>query len=174
MPYRWQDETAHSGPALEDTPHGNAARNRGRLVIWPHRSLPAAGFAWVIGLAAAGLALPILSMLGRAVLWGLLPFAGIAVGGLWMAIRASNRQGRMHEVVDLSRDRITVTRHDPGRPDRVWTANPHWVRLALHPRPVEDYLTLTDGQRVIELGAFLSPDERRALHAELTRALAKA
>ena len=57
MPYRWQDETAHSGPALEDTPHGNAARNRGRLVIWPHRSLPAAGFAWVIGLAAAGLAL---------------------------------------------------------------------------------------------------------------------
>ena len=109
MPYRWQDETAHSGPALEDTPHGNAARNRGRLVIWPHRSLPAAGFAWVIGLAAAGLALPILSMLGRAVLWGLLPFAGIAVGGLWMAIRASNRQGRMHEVVDLSRDRITVT-----------------------------------------------------------------
>ena len=82
MPYRWQDETAHSGPALEDTPHGNAARNRGRLVIWPHRSLPAAGFAWVIGLAAAGLALPILSMLGRAVLWGLLPFAGIAVGAV--------------------------------------------------------------------------------------------
>ena len=46
--------------------------------------------------------------------------------------------------------------------------------MELHPRPVEDYLTLTDGQRVIELGAFLSPDERRALHAELTRALAKA
>ena len=171
MPYRWQDEAAHSGPARKDAPHGNAARDRGRLVIWPHRSLPAAGFAWVIGLAAAGLALPILSMLGRAVLWGLLPFAGIAVGGLWMAIRASNRQGRMHEVVDLSRDRITVTRHDPGRPDRVWTANPYWVRLRLHARPVEDYLTLTDGGREIELGAFLAPEERRALRYELSRAL---
>ena len=57
MPYRWQDETAHSGPAREDAPHGKAARDRRRLVIWPHRSLPAAGFAWVIGLAAAGLAL---------------------------------------------------------------------------------------------------------------------
>ena len=158
MPYRWDDDA----PGLR------------RLTIWPHRSLPRSGFAWVIGLAAAGLALPILSMLGRTALWGLLPFAGVAVAGLWIAIRLSDRQGTTRETLDLTPAALTVTRSDPGRPDRVWTANPHWVRLALHPRPVEDYLTLTDGQRVIELGAFLSPDERRALHAELTRALAGA
>ena len=158
MPYRWDDDA----PGLR------------RLTIWPHRSLPRSGFAWVIGLTAAGLALPILSMLGRTALWGLLPFAGVAVAGLWTAIRLSDRQGTTRETLDLTPAALTVTRSDPGRLDRVWTANPHWVRLALHPRPVEDYLTLTDGQRVIELGAFLSPDERRALHAELTRALAKA
>ena len=66
MPYRWDDDA----PGVR------------RLTIWPHRSLPRSGFAWVIGLAAAGLALPILSMLGRTALWGLLPFAGVAVAGL--------------------------------------------------------------------------------------------
>ena len=38
--------------------------------------------------------------------------------------------------------------------------------------PVEDYLTLTDGMREIELGAFLDSAERRALHDDLGRRLA--
>lgn len=155
MPYQWHDD----------------APERRRLMIWPHRSLPPVGFVWVIGLSAAGLALPLLALLGRAVLWGLLPFAILAVAGLWAAIRASNRQGQMHEVVELSSGAMTVTRCDPGRSDRIWQGNPYWVRLELHDEPVEDYLTLTDGGRPIELGAFLSPDERRALKDELELAL---
>ena len=38
--------------------------------------------------------------------------------------------------------------------------------------PVESYLTLTDGKREIELGAFLTPQERRHLHDDLLRRLA--
>lgn len=155
MPYSWQD----------------LPPDRHRLMIWPNRSLPAVGFVWVIGLASAGLALPLLAVVGRDVLWGLLPFAAVAVTGLWIAIRMNNRSGQMHEVVDLSPDRITVTRRDPGRADRTWHGNPYWVRLKLDGGPVEDYLTLTDGGREIELGAFLSPKERRVLHGELVAAL---
>lgn len=155
MPYKWHDD----------------ASDRQRLMIWPHRSLPPVGFVWVIGLSAAGLALPLLAVVGKTVLWGLLPFAVIAVAGLWAAIRASNRKGQMHEVVELSADAMIVTRHDPGRGERTWKGNPYWVRLQLHDAPVEDYLTLTDGGRKIELGAFLSPEERRALKDELETAL---
>lgn len=155
MPYEWHD----AGPTER------------RLMIWPHRSLPATGFVWVIGLTAVGLALPVLAVVGNAVLWGLLPFALIVGAGLWVAIRVNNRDGQMHELVELTPDRITVTRHDPGRADRQWQGNPYWTRLALHSKPVEDYLTLTDGGREIELGAFLAPEERRALRDELTGAL---
>ena len=56
-----------------------------------------------------------------------------------------------------------------------WQANPFWVRLRLDPdaRP-ENYLTLQGGGRRIELGAFLSPEERVELAEELEAALRKA
>ncbi|WP_423209344.1 DUF2244 domain-containing protein [Paracoccus yeei] len=139
-------------------------------MIWPHRSLPARGFAWAIGLAAAGLALPLVALVGTAVLWGLLPFAGLAVWGLWAAMRRSYRGPR--EALELARDRLRLVRSDPGRADRIWQTNPYWVRVALRTGgPVEDYLTLTDGRREVELAAFLSPEERVALKDDLERRL---
>lgn len=154
MPYRWHDTAPEQSGAVF------------HLEIWPHRSLPPRGFAWAIGLAAAALALPMLAVLGTAVLWGLLPFAAVAVGGLWVAMRRSYRAPR--EELWLSPEHLRLLRRDPGRPDRLWETNPYWLRLRLRQDgPVEDYLTLTDGQREIELGAFLAPEERVALHGEL-------
>ncbi|HRO15604.1 MAG TPA: DUF2244 domain-containing protein [Paracoccus sp. (in: a-proteobacteria)] len=101
-----------------------------------------------------------------------MPFAAAAVGGLWYAMQRGWHHGGTVEEVELSPDRLQVTRHDPGRPDRHWQGNPYWVRLSMGEGPVEDYLTLTDGGREIELGAFLSPDERRTLREELSAALA--
>lgn len=156
MPYEW-----HDAPGAR------------RLTIWRHRSLDARGFVWVIGLTAAALVLPLLAVLGRSVMWGLLPFALAALGGLWWAVQYGWTRGGPSEELLLTRDRLSVIRRDPGRPDRSWEGNSYWVRLRLHrDGPVEAYLTLTDGGgREIELGAFLSPDERRALKGELERAL---
>ena len=158
MPYRWHDTAPEQSGAVF------------HLEIWPHRSLPLRGFVWVIGLTATGLALPLLAVLGTGVLWGLLPFAVVAVWALWVAMRRSYATPR--EEMWLGPDRLRLIRSDPGRPDRIWQTNPYWVRLALHAQgPVEDYLTLTDGQREIELGAFLAPEERVALRDELERKL---
>ncbi|MTH34141.1 DUF2244 domain-containing protein [Paracoccus limosus] len=158
MPYRWHDTAPEQSGAVF------------RLEIWPHRSLPARGFVWVIGLTATGLALPLLALLGTTELWGLLPFALLAIWALWVAIRRSYAAPREELVMDARS--LHLRRSDPGRPDRVWQANPYWLRLALHADgPVEDYLTLTDGQREIELGAFLAPEERVALHDELAERL---
>ncbi|MFJ1291252.1 DUF2244 domain-containing protein [Paracoccus yeei] len=158
MPYQWHDAAPEQSGAVF------------RLEVWPHRSLPARGFAWVIGLTAAGLALPLIALLGTVVLWGLLPFAALAVWGLWLAIRRS--YGGPREVMTLSRDSLDLRRSDLGRADRLWRTNPYWVRVALRPNgPVEDYLVLTDGRREVELGAFLSPEERVALKDDLERRL---
>ena len=107
MPYRWQDSP------------GSA-----RLVLWPHRSLPRHGFVWVIGLMAGFLSLPLLAVTGSPILWGLLPFALLALWGLWFAITRSYRSGQTHEVLLLDATRWRLTRHDPGRAAREWQANP--------------------------------------------------
>ncbi|CAM3246986.1 Uncharacterized membrane protein [Paracoccus aminovorans] len=160
MPYAWQDMAPEESGAFSY-----------RLELWPHRSLSARGFAWVIGLTALGLALPLLAVVGSTVLWGLLPFAMLVIWALWQAIRRS--YGRPHEVMWLSRDRLELRRSDPGRQDRIWRTNPYWVRVGLRSGgPVEDYLVLTDGRREVELGAFLAPEERVALRDELERRLA--
>ncbi|MTH76380.1 DUF2244 domain-containing protein [Paracoccus aestuariivivens] len=161
MPYAWQDTAPEQSGAVSF-----------RLEIWPHQSLPPKGFVWVIGLAATGLALPLLAVVGTLALWGLLPFAALAVWALWHAIRRSYRNGATREVMDLDRSHLTLTRTDPGRAPRIWQTNPYWVRVALRQHgPVADYLVLTDGKREIELGAFLSPEERQNLHHDLDERL---
>lgn len=164
MPYAWHDDTA---------PEQSGAVSY-RLEVWPYRSLPRGGFVWVIGLTAGALALPLLAVVGSVVLWGLLPFAALAVWGLWHAIQRSYHSGSTREVLVLTPHSLELTRSDPGREDRVWQTNPYWVRAGLRANgPVEDYLVLTDGRREIELGAFLAPEERQSLHVEMQRHLAK-
>lgn len=143
------------------------------LRLWPHRSLSTKGFVWVIGLTATALALPLIAVLGSGVMWGILPFAALPVWGLWVAIRRSWRSGESEEILRLTQDSLRLTRRDPGKPDRSWRTNPYWARLTLRPGPVPDYLTISGDGREIELGAFLSPEERRALHDDLAARLRK-
>ncbi|WP_425467185.1 DUF2244 domain-containing protein [Paracoccus gahaiensis] len=141
------------------------------LTLWPHRSLPKRGFVGFIAVTAAFLSLPILAVLGTGVLWGLLPFMVLTVGGVWFAIQRSYRSGETREELVMDRSRLQIRRSDPGRPERIWQTNSYWVRPVLRKGPVEAYLTLSDGQREVELGAFLTPDERRNLCDELLRRL---
>ncbi len=158
MPYRWTEATP-SAPA--------------RLTLWPHRSLPRRGFVWFIGATAALLALPLLTQLGTAALWVLLPFLLAALAAVWYALHLSYRSGSVIEELTLTRECLTLTHRRPGRPSLDWQDNPYWVRTRLYPQggPVPQYLTLKGTGREVELGAFLSEDERLALKAELDRLL---
>ena len=147
-------------PYRQDTPD--------TLTLWPYRSLGQRGFVWFIGVTAALFMVPLSAQIGTAALWVMLPFLAGAVAAVWFAIRHSQRVET--EVLSLTADEVTLTRHRPGKPDLNWSANPHWVRPALHGSggPVPDYLTLSGGGRTVELGAFLTRDERRALYLLLT------
>lgn len=161
MPYEWQDTAPDNTGALSY-----------RLRLWPYQSLPRKGFVWFIGLTAGFMALPVVAMLGTAVLWGLLPFVLLVIGGVWYAIQRSYRQGETTEELTLDRRTAQVVRRDPGGQRRDWKTNSYWLRATLRRGPVESYLTLTDGHREIELGAFLTPEERRSLYDDLQRRLA--
>lgn len=144
-----------------------------RLHLWPYRSLPRRGMVWFIGGPAALIAVPLIGLLGSPVLWALLPFLLAAIAGIWAALERSFRDGEILEDLTLTPDRITLTRHGPRGARQEWEANPHWVKPQLHPTggPVKHYLTLTGGPRVVELGAFLTEDERILIHSDLNQRL---
>ncbi|MCA2013046.1 DUF2244 domain-containing protein [Pararhodobacter sp. CCB-MM2] len=144
-----------------------------RLTARPHNALNPRGFAMTIGMTAATLALPLIAVLGSPVLWGLLPFAGVALWGLWLGLDRNWRDRQILEEMTLSRRGIALVRHNPRSPKQEWQADPHWVTLRLVPRggPVENYLVLGGGGREVELGSYLTPDERAELHDALAALL---
>ena len=158
MPYEWLSPTPAATPAPE-----------ARLHLWPYRSLPRRGFVLFIGGTCALVLVPMLSVLGSPVLWGILPFFALAIWGMWAALSRSYRDGEIVEDLTLSRDSLTLTRHGPRGRRQDWQANPHWVSVQLHPTggPVPNYLTLRGSGREVELGAFLSEEERLALRDDL-------
>ena len=140
-----------------------------RLHLWPHRSLNQRGFVWFIGATAALIAVPLIGILGSPVLWALLPFLLGTIWAIWFALRKNGRDRDVVEDLRLSSDRITLVRHGPKGRRQDWEANPYWLRITLHETggPVPNYLTLKGDGREVELGAFLSEDERIALSGDL-------
>ncbi len=134
----------------------------------PNRSLSQRGARLVMVFTAAGLGVSLVPFLGTPVGWALLPFLIAALVALNMAIRRSYRDGTLREEVRVWPDLITVQRVEPRGGVQRWHANPYWVTATLHEGArVEKYLTLAGGGREIELGAFLSPEQRMELHDEL-------
>ena len=159
MPYEWSES---SDPL--------------KLSAWPYRSMPKRGFFAVMVMAMGLIAIPLLSVLGTMVLWGILPFAILAIGGLYLAIMRSYRDGDLLEELTLEPGHVALVRYNPRGAHQTWEANPHWVQVHLHEKggPVENYVTLTGNGREVEIGAFLSEEERIDLYHDLTRRLSKA
>lgn len=157
MPYEWLPQS--------DEEH--------RLHLWPYRSLPRKGMVWFISATALAILVPLLGLIGTPVLWGVLPFLIAAIAAIWWALERSFRDGEIVEDLVLTPDLVTLTRHGPRGRRQDWQANPHWVRLTLHATagPVPQYLTMKGEGREVELGAFLTEEERRRLAAEITEIL---
>tara|TARA_R110000751_G_scaffold63149_8_gene130591 strand:- start:42 stop:590 length:549 start_codon:yes stop_codon:yes gene_type:complete len=145
------------------------------VTLWPNLSLGRRGYRIVMGGAATMLSLPMIALAGSKVALGLLPFVLGALGALGWFLRRNARDLSLHERLRLWPDLMAVERHEPSGRVLRWQANPHWVRLKLHPdgRP-QNYLTLKGGGREIELGAFLSPEEREDLAEQIEMAMARA
>jgi uncharacterized membrane protein len=156
MPYEW-------------TPPQPAQESHWQLSLWPYRSLLRKDFVLFIGATAALVALPLLTLLGKAVLWGLLPFFLLMIAGVWYALHVSYKRGEVLEELVVDDTEAHLTRHNPKGDIQEWRANRYWVTVHLHPKggPVENYITLRGGDREVEIGAFLDVGERLALYDEL-------
>jgi len=143
-----------------------------QITLWPHRSLGPQGQRNVVWLAAAGLAIPVFGLLlqGAALIVG--AFAVLTIAAFAFAMRRNMFDGQLREDVAIWPNLMAVTRQEPDGKLRHWCCHPANVRLHIDPDgPPENYLTLSGGPRRIELGAFLTPEERLELHNTLADAL---
>ncbi len=159
MPYNWTDPD----PAAETR----------ELRLWPQNSLPPKGLGIVVLTTFTLLMVPLFALLGSVLLWGILPFILLAVGGIWYALDRSYHQRRILEVLTLTHDTAHLTRHNPDGGVQEWDCNRYWASPEMHTRggPVPYYVTLRGAGREVEIGAFLSEDERKALYDDLVTAL---
>lgn len=154
MPYTWTDD----------------AQDRSELHLWPHKSLPAHGFAaTILGIFTLS-TIPLYGLLGTVALWGILPFMLLALGAMWYALRRNERDLQILEVLTLTTDNLHLTRRSRRGDPQEWHCNPYWTKVNMHHKggPVPHYVTLSGAGREVEIGAFLSEDERKALYDELS------
>lgn len=158
MPYQW----------VETKP------DTAELEIWPHRSMTRQGFVWFMSASIVLWSVPLLSVLGTSALWWMLPFILVTILMLWLLVQRNYRDAELSEVLSITRDDCHLHRENPRGPAQHWRCNTHWVSVQMHetnPR-LPHYVTLRGNGREVEIGAFLSEDERLSLFDELTTRLA--
>ncbi|MEC3860309.1 DUF2244 domain-containing protein [Mesobacterium sp. TK19101] len=155
MPYNWKHTSEN---------------HASELTLWPHNSLPPKGFAAFILATFTLTTIPLSAMIGTFLFWGLLPFILLALAGMWYALRRNERDRRILEVLTVTPDNMHLVRHNPRGPAQEWECNTYWCRIEMHQKggPVPNYVTLAGSGREVEIGAFLSEDERKALYSDLS------
>ena len=143
------------------------------IEVWPYNSLKPKGFVLFLASTFVLISLPLFNVLGTTVFWGLLPFLLVAFIGVWFALRRSLNDRQILEQLTLSREEIVLIRQNPTGEHKRWVCSPYWAKLKIYETegPVANYITLTGNGKEVELGSFLSEDERKALYGKLEKML---
>ncbi|SEK63220.1 DUF2244 domain-containing protein [Pacificibacter marinus] len=174
MPYQWSPDHRTLTRPVSQT----SAEPILRLDVWPHRSMPNTGFKtaiWVMFIAGC---LPVVAFIGTAAFWVLLACLLLTLAALWTALRRSDRP-HLREQILIWPNQMALSHWTAKGELKTWEANPYWVKIHMRAGggPVEHYLTLqssaTDTGRAVELGRFLSPEERQALRNDLAFVLSQ-
>ena len=149
-----------------------AERTSFDVMLRPHRSLSPRGF-WLLMTVisticfAAGVAFMALGA------WPVFGFLGLDVLAIYIAFRLNYRRARLFETVRLLSDTLEVRRVHPNGRIEAWTLAPNWLSVEVEGFQGSNRgaVRLRSHGRVLRIGRFLSPEERRSLAAALQEAL---
>lgn len=129
-------------------------------LITPNRSLSDRGMKVVLGVVIAFNCFVALFLL---VLHALvvLPFLGLDILGIWLAMRASARAARRAERVHVTAEAVTVSREDEKGAKTIWTSPTAFTRVGIEqPGEHETRVRLMIHRRRLVVGRALAPVER--------------
>ena len=103
-------------------------------------------------------------------------FLGLDFLGLFIAFRVSNRRAGRAERVHVTADRVQVSHRAPkGREQTVWSSPTAFTRVLVEQVGEHDArVRLRLSNRMLNLGASLSPEERSSFAEALQRAIRSA
>lgn len=142
-----------------------------RAMLTPHRSLSPRGF--LVLMAAVSLVSFVTGLVFYAIgAWPVMGFFGLDVGLIYLAFRLNYRAGRAHELVELTRDQLSVTHVGPNGHRKTFSCNPYWARVDVRTGPDgrSDLMIQAQG-RVHRFGHVLNHEERREFGEALRLAL---
>jgi len=144
------------------------------VVVYPHRSLRPTGFLVLMGvLCACSFAVGLVLFLSGA--WPVIGFLGVDVLVVYIAFRMNYRAARAYETVRLTPAALEITQVDARGRGRRLTFQPYWLAVDIDDPPRRDSrLTLRSHGRRLEIGRFLTPQEKLELAQALRRALDEA
>lgn len=146
------------------------------MQLKPHESLPARGMVTFVISTFTLILIPAFALLGTPLLWVLLPFLLSAVWGMYFALQRNHKQRHITEILTLTEGTAELIRTNPNGDTQTWECNRYWIQVTKHETsgPIPNYVTLKGMGREVEIGAFLSEEERVELFNDLKRALKKA
>lgn len=106
--------------------------------------------------------------------WPVLPFAGLELFALGLALGLSMKRGRYREFVSVYGDRIVIER-GAGAMEERFELPRQWTRVELEPSPWRGHparLLLCHGKERREIGAVLTGSERESLRLRLAELIA--
>jgi uncharacterized membrane protein len=145
-----------------------------RAILHPHRSLGPRGFLVLMGaIGAVSFVTGMVFLVMGA--WPVMGFFGLDVALIYLAFKLNYRSGRLHELVELTPEALTVTRVHPSGKRESFDFNPYWVRVFVAEGPQgRTDLRLASHGREFSFGRFLTDDERRDFSDALSGALVQA
>ena len=132
-----------------------------RAVLSPYRSLPPREFViLMISVAAISFIAGIFFVVNGA--WPVMGFFGLDVLLIYWAFKLNYRAGRVFETVDLTRDKLAITRFSPSGKKERFEFNPYWTRIKINEgRDGRTEMVLFHHRQRLVFGGFLTDDERR-------------
>lgn len=100
--------------------------------------------------------------------WLVLPFAGLELAALYMALRALDRADSASETIRLEDGRLTITTRFPGE-DRQLSFPTAWARVSLEAVDTPDPLIcIRSHGRSCQVGRLMTPPQRLQFFSDLS------
>ena len=134
------------------------------LTIWPHRSCDRKTFILILFIISFILIIPSFLFLSLSFAISILPFSLLSIFLFFFVGNKNFNDALLIEKLKIYPKKIILERKEPNNEIKKWHSNPYWTKVNIYNNgPVESYLTLKGNGKEVELGSFLTPEERISL-----------